>query len=31
MKDKKVEEEVFIPEEPKYSLDDIILSDAVNF
>ena len=27
---KKVdEEEVFIPEEPKYSLDDIILSDAV--
>ena len=28
-KDKKVEEEVFIPEEPKYTLDDIILSDAV--
>ncbi len=27
--DKKVEEEVFIPEEPRYSLDDIILSDAV--
>ena len=27
--DKKVEEEIFIPEEPKYSLDDIILSDAV--
>ena len=27
---KKVdEEEIFIPEEPKYSLDDIILSDAV--
>ena len=26
---KKVEEEVFIPEEPKFSLDDIILSDAV--
>ena len=28
-KDKKVDEEVFIPEEPKYTLDDIILSDAV--
>ena len=27
--DKKVEEEIFIPEEPKFSLDDIILSDAV--
>ena len=27
--DKKVEDEVFIPEEPRYSLDDIILSDAV--
>ena len=27
--DKKAEEEVFIPEEPKFSLDDIILSDAV--
>lgn len=27
--EKKVEEEVFIPEEPKFSLDDIILSDAV--
>ena len=26
---KKVEEEIFIPEEPKFSLDDIILSDAV--
>ena len=30
MADKKtVDEEVFIPEEPKYTLDDIILSDAV--
>ena len=28
-KTEKVEEEVFIPEEPKFSLDDIILSDAV--
>lgn len=27
--EKKVDEEVFVPEEPKYSLDDIILSDAV--
>ena len=27
--EKKVAEEVFIPEEPKYTLDDIILSDAV--
>ena len=26
---KKAEEEIFIPEEPKFSLDDIILSDAV--
>ena len=23
------DEEIFIPEEPKYTLDDIILSDAV--
>ena len=29
MADKKVDKEVFIPEEPKYTLDDIILSDAV--
>ena len=27
--DKKVDDEVFIPEEPRYSLDDIILNDAV--
>ena len=26
---KKTEEEIFIPEEPKFSLDDIILSDSV--
>ena len=27
--EEKSPEEIFIPEEPKYSLDDIILSDAI--